>query len=319
MAAATSGLPVTGRLLSSPAMELYQLRAFIAVAQHGQLLRASEHLHVTQSALSKQIKSLESELNVLLFDRSAVGMVTTPAGRQLLPLAQRMIETSRQMAGLAASICGQATAKLRLGTIIDPESIRLGPLFSQLLQFYPHVEVTVVHGLSGMGMRRLRDGELDACFYLGEPGDVADLCVRPLALEHYVVIAPVSWAERLRTATWEDLTAMPWLSSAAGTSRHGLIARHFEAHGLAYRPTIEVDEGTTVLSMMRAGVALTVARERVAAALVEAGDAITWPGARLPCPLSLLYRKSDHMDEPLQALLSTVSMVLPGDETPSRV
>ena len=74
-------------------MELNQLRAFLAVARNGQLVRASEQLHLTQSALSKQIKSLEDELGVLLFARIPTGMVLTGEGRRLLPLAARTVES----------------------------------------------------------------------------------------------------------------------------------------------------------------------------------------------------------------------------------
>lgn len=58
-------------------MELYQLKAVLAVARTGQLARAAEQLHLTQSAISKQIKGLEDELGVLLFDRTPTGMTVT--------------------------------------------------------------------------------------------------------------------------------------------------------------------------------------------------------------------------------------------------
>jgi DNA-binding transcriptional LysR family regulator len=108
-------------------MELYQLKAVLAVARTGQLGRAGEQLHLTQSAISKQIKSLEDELGVLLFDRTPTGMTVTAAGRRLLPIAGRVVDGAQEMAALAASLRGNITGVLRLGTIIDPESLRLGP------------------------------------------------------------------------------------------------------------------------------------------------------------------------------------------------
>ena len=65
-------------------MELYQLRTFAAVAELGHLTRAAEQLHISQPAVSAQVRALEEELGVVLFERSSSGMQLTPAGRQLL-------------------------------------------------------------------------------------------------------------------------------------------------------------------------------------------------------------------------------------------
>ena len=64
-------------------MEIYQLRTFLAVARLGHLTRAAEQLHLTQPAVSKQVKALEQELGVLLFERQPTGMVLTSEGRAL--------------------------------------------------------------------------------------------------------------------------------------------------------------------------------------------------------------------------------------------
>ena len=69
-------------------MELYQLRGFAAVAESGHLTRAAERLHLSQPALSAQIKALEDELGVHLFERGPSGMALTAAGKRL-PAKQR--------------------------------------------------------------------------------------------------------------------------------------------------------------------------------------------------------------------------------------
>jgi DNA-binding transcriptional LysR family regulator len=291
-------------------MELHQLRALLAVARSGQLVRAADQLHLTQSALSKQIKSLEDELGLQLFARTPSGMVLTGAGRRLLPLAAKTVESVQEMAVLAASMHGTVAGELRLGTIIDPDSIRLGQLLTGLLQYYPQVDVSLQHGISGGVLQMLKDGAVDACFYLGVLTD-ADIAVRQLLLEHYVVIGPAAWADRLHSADWEALAAMPWMASPTGSSQYGVVTQMFAEKGLAYRTVVQADQEASVLQLVQAGVALGVMRERTLAPALASGQIVAWPGARLACPLSLLYRRSQEDSATLQALLATIDMVWP--------
>ncbi len=110
-------------------MDLTQLRAFISVAHEGNLTRAAEKLHLTQPAVSLQIKALQESLGLALFNRSAAGMVLTAEGNTLLPLAERILadvqELRRHATGLRSSE-NALSGSLAIGTILDPEFIRLG-------------------------------------------------------------------------------------------------------------------------------------------------------------------------------------------------
>ena len=284
----------------------------MSVARTGQLVRASEQLHLTQSALSKQIKSLEDELGVLLFVRTPGGMALTGAGRRLLPLVARAVESAQEIVSTATSMGGSLSGALKLGTIIDPESIRLGPLLTALLELYPHVDVSLFHGISGGVLQLLKEKQVDACFYLGTLKDT-EVAVRQLALEHYVVVGPVAWAERLRSASWEDLAAMPWLATPPGSSQYGLVEQMFAERGIAYRTVVEADQEASMIELVQAGVALGLMRERIAGPALRSGHAVVWPGARLPCPLSLLYLRANDDSMMLQALLAAAQVVWPLD------
>jgi DNA-binding transcriptional LysR family regulator len=293
-------------------VELHQLRSFLAVARTGQLVRASEQLHLTQSALSKQIKSFEDELGVLLFARTPGGMVLNSAGRRLLPLAVQTVESAQEIAAVAASIRGAVAGALRLGTIIDPESIRLGPLLAALLEFSPHVDVSLFHGISGGVLQLLKEKQVDACFYLGTLKDT-EVAVKQLALEHYVVVGPAAWKARLENANWTQLAAMPWMATPRGSSQHGLVDQMFAERGLVYRTVVEVDQEASMIELIQTGVALGLMRERIAAPALQSGQAVVWPGARLPCPLSLLHLRANEDAAMLQALLAAAQAVWPAD------
>lgn len=102
------------------------LHVFATVAREGSLSRAAHKLHLTQPAVSLQIKALQERLNLRLFERTPRGMRLTPDGAALLPLADRVLEAQREFAGAARRLHTQVRGVLTIGTILDPEFIRLG-------------------------------------------------------------------------------------------------------------------------------------------------------------------------------------------------
>src|SRR5438309_110599 len=95
-------------------MEFNHLKSFVAVAKHSHLTRAAETLHLSQPALSGQIKSLEDSLGVLLFERLPSGMMLTASGKRLLPQAEDILGAMQKLKHAAASLHDQPTGKLRI-------------------------------------------------------------------------------------------------------------------------------------------------------------------------------------------------------------
>ena len=148
-------------------MELYQLRSFAAVAESGHLTRAADRLHISQPALSAQIKALEDELGVALFERLPSGMELTPAGRRLLPEAHKVVAAAQVLRSHASAFKGEVAGRVRVGTVSDPEFIRVGDLLAQAVDTFPLLEIELHNEVSGAAFEKVRDGELDASFYYG--------------------------------------------------------------------------------------------------------------------------------------------------------
>jgi DNA-binding transcriptional LysR family regulator len=153
-------------------MDLTQLRAFISVAHEGNLTRAAEKLHLTQPAVSLQIKGLQESLGLQLFNRSASGMVLTVEGNTLLPLAERSWPMSRNCVVMqAASLQRRRLVRnLAIGTILDPEFIRLGAFLKLLVEHHPRLSTQLSHHMSGSVLNEVRAGHLDVGYFLGDPG-----------------------------------------------------------------------------------------------------------------------------------------------------
>jgi DNA-binding transcriptional LysR family regulator len=293
-------------------MEIYQLRTFLAVARLGHLTRAAEQLHLTQPALSKQIKALELELGVLLFDRQPSGMVLTREGRALFPQAERTLLGAMDMLNQARLLRGEVAGDLLIGTVIDPDTLRLGAFLGALLAYFPKVHARLQHGISGTVLHRVKAGEIDVGFYIGpvlEP-DITSVPVRTL---QYLVVAPPDWQERLQTADWAALSAMPWIGTPPQSSQHRLVQTMFAERGMSVRTVIEADQEASMVSLVRTGVGLATMRDDLAQEAQARGEVAIWPGTVQECPLSFVFKTARRDDVLVAACLKALAEVWPCD------
>lgn len=293
-------------------MEIYQLRTFLAVARMGHLTRAAEQLHLTQPAVSRQIKALEQELGVLLFERQPTGMTPTTEGRALFPLAERTLFSAMELLSQARALRGEVSGAVVIGTLIDPDTLRLGAFLGALLAYFPKVQVRLQHGISGWVLERVRAGTLDAGFHIGPVLD-PEISSVPMRTLQYVVIAPPEWMPRLMPSDWNTLAAMPWIGTPAQSSQHRLVRTMFAERGLSVTPVIEADQETSMVSLVRNGVGLATMRDDLAREAQQRGEVGIWPGTVLDCPLSFIFKTSRCEDVLVAACRKALTDVWPSD------
>jgi DNA-binding transcriptional LysR family regulator len=287
-------------------MELYQLRSFAAVAELGHLTRAAERLHVSQPALSGQIKSLESRLDLKLFERAPSGMVLTSAGRQLLPAAVDALAAADAFRHAAARLSGQVAGTLRVGTVSDPESVRLGRVLANALRKHPRLELVVSRQVSGEALQGVRDGSLDASYYFGErPGDDVDaLELRKIV---YRIALPAAWAHHVASGEWSTLASLPWVLTPPISSYHALVRDLFEDHGLALPARfVEADDEGVITNLVVSGVGVSLLREESARELERAGSVKIWGDTRIASTLWFIALASRREDPPIKATFDLV-------------
>jgi len=283
-------------------MELYQLRAFAAVADTGQLTRAAERLHLSQPALSAQIKALEEELEVRLFERTPNGMQATRAGRELLAHGEKVLAAAEALRQAARAVRGEAAGRLRIGTLSDPQSIRLGDILGRAVERFPLLELELHHEITGAALEAVRDGSLDASFYYGDitSPQVGGLALRDLV---YCVAAPVEWKQRIDGAGWRELAALPWIVTPQISTHHRLMRTIFSEHDVAPAKVIEADNESVISNLVGAGLGLSLMRLDLA---LERGVCI-WPKARVRTTLWFIYRAERASDPLIAARLKVVA------------
>lgn len=229
--------------------------AFVTVAREGSVSRAAELLHLTQPAISHQIKRLSEETGITLFRRTPHGLDLTEDGKALLPKAEQVLNAMADLRRSASTQSGQITGKLRIGTIVDPEFIRLGQLLSGLKENHPGIVTELVHGISGEVLEKLERRTVDLGFYLCAPEDVGQipseqpLHTLKLAQFAYRVIAPVGWEARIANASWAELATLPWIGTTPVSVHNRLLTKIFARHGAVQNSVALVDHEASMLEM----------------------------------------------------------------------
>jgi DNA-binding transcriptional LysR family regulator len=286
-------------------MELYQLRTFVAVAESRHLTRAAEKLHVSQPAVSAQLKALEDELELSLFERTSTGMLLTAAGQRLLPHAERTLAAAQDLRVEARVLRGHIAGTLKVGTLSDPDFIRVGELLARSLELHPLLKIELHSEVSGAAFEAVREGELDASFYFGElahPG-VADLALQPIV---YRVAAPVAWRDRVNAADWGELASMPWILTPSISTHNRLVGTMFREHGLSPAKVVEADHEAVIKTLIVSGVGLSLLREDLARSLEAEGEVCIWARAELGTTLRFIYPADRAADPLLGALLDVI-------------
>ncbi|MFF2848382.1 LysR family transcriptional regulator [Streptomyces sp. NPDC058001] len=196
-------------------MELRTLRYFVAVAEELHFGRAASRLHMSQPALSRAIKQLESEVGAALFDRSSAGVALTPVGTVLLDEARALLDRADRVRVRVAAAAGAATLTVGiLGDSTDPAATRLAGAYRRR---HPDVEVRVRETDLTDPTCGLHAGLVDVALTRG-PFDGTGLSVKELRADPVGALLraddPLARREGLKSA---DLADRRWFRFPAGT------------------------------------------------------------------------------------------------------
>ena len=291
--------------------DLHTLRAFVAVAREGNVSRAAVRLHLSQPAVSLQLKSLAENTGLVLFMRTPHGLVLTRDGAALLPQAEKALLSLADFNQAARRLHSTVRGRLRIGTVLDPEFTRLGAFLKELVESAPQIETELRQGMSGDVLAQVTQGELDVGFYLSLPGDTPSESLQaPVKqannapffeakiLSHftYRVLAPAGWGEQVLGRDWKALAALPWLATPAASAHHRMLASVFGPLGVEPRRVALVDQEASMLDLVRSGVGLSLVRDSIAIREAQARGLVIADRVSLDCNLSFTCLKARLAD-----------------------
>ncbi len=295
-------------------VEPQTLRAFVAVAREGNVSRAAQRLHLSQPAVSLQLKALGEVTGLLLFTRTPKGMALTRDGAALLPLADKALSALSDFGQAAAALHHTVRGTLRIGTILDPEFTRLGAFLKTLVESAPQIGTELRQGMSGQVLSQIARGELDVGFFLDLPDDPAGppYQLRSLARFTYRVLAPAGWGPQVRGKDWKALAALPWLATPAASAHHRLLRRVFgpgSLTGAEPRRVALVDQEASMLDLVKSGVGLSLVRDSIAIREAQARGLVIADQVALECDLSFVCLAARAGDPVIASALAALDSV----------
>ena len=312
------------------------LRCFITVAREGTVSRAAASLHLTQPAVSLQLKGLEESTGLQLFNRTPGGFTLTEAGAALLPLAHRTISASADFKTAADSLRESLRATLRVGTILDPESIRLGSFVRSLATSSKRTEVFLRYGMSDEVLIQIGRGELDVGYYIdATPRESLALDMPPersiedgrfrlttLTRYDYRVIAPCEWSDKVLGKEWADLIDLPWITTPHASAHRRLIDDVFRPTGSLPKRVAFAEHEDAMVEFVEAGNCLSLARDCVIDRITRKRNFVIADKVALTCDLSfacLTARRHEPMISQAFAAMQTVWERSPDSATPTPI
>lgn len=302
------------------------LRCFITIAREGSVSRAATLLALTQPAVSLQLKGLEESVGLQLFNRTSGGFTLTEAGAALLPLAHKAVSAASEFRTMATSLREQQRGTLRVGTILEPEFIRLGPFVRSLTASQQKTEVFLRYGMSDDVLAQIGKNELDVGYYIDAapsgtqavPGtkalserNIADGKFRlaPLTRYDYRVIAPLAWSDKVLGKGWADLAGLPWLATPPHSAHRRLTDDIFRAVGALPKRVAFTDQEEAVIDFVESGVCLGLTRDGILDRRTRKRDFVVADKVTLTCDLSFACLASRRHEEMIAHAFSAMRAV----------
>jgi len=292
-------------------MDLRQLEILQAIAETGSFTASGRKLHVSQSAISRQILLLEEELGEPLFLRVGRQVRMTPAAESLVQLGQRVFQDLRDTIGTITDRTRDLRGTLRLSGGMTVCLYVFPPLLKHLRRVHPRLDVRLTVATAGQSVQQIRDGRVDAGL-LTLPVEGADLVTVPVMREELLLVAtPTHALARKRRVAPKDLAGQPFVLFEQGSATRRVIDRFFAAEHL--EPTIVMDtENVEIIkAMVKTGLGIGIVPYQAVAREVRAGQffCARIEGHELVRETGWVYARANRIPRMIHELLSAFEAV----------
>ena len=237
-------------------LDNFRLVVFRAVAEQHSFRKAAEELYLTQPAVSLQIKALEEDIGVQLFDRTGARIALTEAGKVLLGYSRQANALFAQAEHEIAALSGDHAGHLALGASSTIAQYVLPRLLGEFSREHPRVQPTMISGNTEQIVESLEELKIDLAFIEG-PARSRDVKTEPFLEDELVLIVSAAheWAE-LKSILCSELATAPLLMRERGSGTRRVVEMALPRQGIkanSLRIVMELDSTEAIKSAVEAG------------------------------------------------------------------
>ncbi len=292
-------------------MDLRQLEILQAIAETGSFTACGRKLHVSQSAISRQILLLEEELGEPLFLRVGRQVRMTPAAESLVQLGQRVFLDVRETVGTITDRTRELRGTLRLSGGMTVCMYVFPALLKHLRRVHPHLDVRLTVATAGRSVQEIRGGRVDAGL-LTLPVQESDLVTVPVLREELLLVTtPTHPLARRRKVAPADLDGQPFVLFEVGSATRKVIDQFFATEKV--EPTIVMDtENVEIIkAMVKTGMGIGIVPYQAVAREVRAGQFFCTriDGHELVRETGWVYARANRVPRVIHELLTAFDAV----------
>ncbi|HEY2592733.1 MAG TPA: LysR family transcriptional regulator [Chloroflexota bacterium] len=295
-------------------MELRQLQYLRQIARASGFRRAAEELDMSQATLSEQIKLLEQELGVRLFERGGRNLTLTQAGETLLARADRILEEVKAAQEEMKEFAHLDRGQLIVGTMTGNGPFWLPGFLAAFMRQHPHLELTLVERVSGVLLKLLEGGEVHvACILVPtEQPDVAQGISTRLVYsrELVVVVAPHHRFAARPSISLEEVAEERLILTSPEEAPRRVVDRAFQARGLQPQVSFEADDPMTLIGLAAEGIAIGITGDNVARRNAHRVVAVPVEGVQMRYSMALAWSERGPHTRAMSTFLDFASMWL---------
>lgn len=287
-------------------LDLRRLQFFVTVAEMLNVSRAADVLHISQSALSRQLQALEEEIGLKLFDRLGKRLVLTTAGEAILPRAAGLLEQADALSLRADAVARGQIGHLRIAATPQTIAALFAPALASFRASHPGVEITLMEGHNDALIEMVERGAVHLS--VASPDEPhAFGCERLFVAELLGVLPPGDRRVGSAGLPIETLAGDPLLLLRRGFMTRDLFERSCQRVGIHPRVVLESDSPHTLVALVDAGHGLAVLSSS-AAISTRAGQSVplTLDGAPIRRPVSAIWNPSRHRPAALPFLVQAL-------------
>lgn len=253
-----------------------QLRAFTVLARCGSFTRAGRELHLTQSAISHAIKSLERDLGCQLFHRQGKVVHLSHHGREFVQYAEGVLRMMAQARVTLGSLDHTPRGRLRIGCTTAASQFILPTVFREFKESFPLYELKVTPGETPDTIARLMNNDVDLCVTL-RPPDTSKLDCHPIFEDELeFLVSPLHPWAKIKPKP-KDVASQTLIVSSRNSLSFSMITEFFLRQGVRLHSFIELGSTEAMKELAKLGIGVAVAARWTARQEIAAGQLVTVP------------------------------------------